>query len=452
MARVTLPAVGLAALMTSVAIPAVASAQSVAGELENRAPSSNFSRDRNVGVRERPHPEFEAQGVRLGAFMAYPRLEVAVERDDNIYATNTGEVDDTIWRVKPDISIESTWSRHRLALFAGASVNRYTDHDDENTTDWTVGGDLRLDFAGRTTVQGHVEHSDLTEPRTSSQTAAGLGPAAAEPVTYSMDDVSIGVAKEFNRLKLGAGVDFRKFDYDDVRASSPPFPPGSKIEQDDRDRTIRSVTGRADYAVSPDTALFVEVVGNNRDYDQASLVGIPGPPFIVAAERDSEGYTVLAGANFDLSNLVRGEIGVGYLSQNYDNNVFGDVDGFGFRGKVEWFPTSLTTVTFAGSRTVEDSGVAGAAAFLFTDFSAQVDHELLRNVILTGQFSTTRSEYEGIDREDQRWLASVSATWLVNRRVGVNFGVSHLSQQSDGALAGVEFEDNKVGAALILQF
>ena len=445
MTRKFRPAVGMAALMTAVALPGVVHAQSVAAEISDTTAESNFARDRNVGVRERPHPEFEAQGVRFGAFMAYPRVEIAVEHDDNIFPTTPGpQEDDVIWRVKPQINVVSGWSRHQMELWAAASVNRFTDHESENTTDWRVGGHLRLDLAERTTVEAKLEHADLTEPRTSSN-AVG---AQAEPVQYTMDEASLGIAKEFNRLRLGAGVDWRKFDYDDVRRIAPP----GVIEQDDRDRLVTAVTGRADYAISPATAVFVETTWNDRAFDTPTPVPAP----ILFAERDSSGYSVLAGVNFELSNLTRGEIGVGYLDQNYDSPAFADISGFGYRAKLEWFPSQLTTVTATAARSVEDSGFIGGGGYLFTDLGVQVDHELFRNVILTGQFSWTKSEYEfqapGASREDDRSLIAVSATWLVNRRVGLNVGFSHLNQDSSGTLAGPEFDDNKVGAALVLQF
>ena len=128
---------------------------------------------------------------------------------------------------------------------------------------------------------------------------------------------------------------------------------------------------------------------------------------------------VLAGANFELSNVTRGEIGVGYLRQSYDDPAFKDIEGFGARGQVEWFPTQLTTVTFTASRVIEDSGIPGSAGYINTSLGAQIDHELLRNVILTGQLAWGDDDYDTLDREDKRLRAGVSATYLLNRGVGL---------------------------------
>jgi hypothetical protein len=48
-------------------VPAVGSAQDLA---------SNFKRDKNTSVRQRPRPDYEAIGVKTGGFTLYPRVTV----------------------------------------------------------------------------------------------------------------------------------------------------------------------------------------------------------------------------------------------------------------------------------------------------------------------------------------------------------------------------------------
>jgi hypothetical protein len=442
---------GFAALaMTSAAIPSVALAQSVGGDLSGAQAESNFARDRNVAVRERPHPEYEAAGIREGGFLVFPRIEADVEYDDNIFATPTNKTSDTIWRLKPEISAVSQWSRHSLRFSAGLATDGYSQHSSENTTDWNVAADGRLDFAGRANVSGGLSFARLTEPRTSSNQATGGAFGAgspAKPVEYDLAMGNIGWTKEFNRLKLGLRGDWSRYDYHDV-----PLVGGGILDEDLRDRTITALTARSDYAISPATAIFFEVSSNDRKF----RVTPPAPQL----KQDSSGYEVLTGVNFELGHLARGEVGVGYLRQNYKAAGNADISGAGFRGKLEWFPSQLTTVTFRSARSVEDSGVVGltglTGGYLFTDTGVSIDHELRRNIILNGAVSYTNSDYKQIDRTDNRLLWTVSATYLMNRRVGINAGFSSLHQDSHGTaplfLLGNKFTDNKLGASLILQF
>ncbi|MCK5908823.1 MAG: outer membrane beta-barrel protein, partial [Caulobacter sp.] len=52
---------------------------------------SNFKRDKNVSVRQRPRPDYEAAGQKAGGFTLYPRVTADVERNDNIYAVAAGK-------------------------------------------------------------------------------------------------------------------------------------------------------------------------------------------------------------------------------------------------------------------------------------------------------------------------------------------------------------------------
>ena len=122
------------------------------------------------------------------------------------------------------------------------------------------------------------------------------------------------------------------------------------------------------------------------------------------------------------------------------------------RASLEWFPTQLTTVTFTGARTIEDSAIIGSGGYVSTNLAVQVDHELQRNVILSGQVTYGNDDYDGIDRTDKRFGAQASATYLINRHLGASLAVSHYEQNSDGADSGVNFDLNKLMVSLVTQF
>jgi hypothetical protein len=392
---------------------------------------SNFRRDRNVSVRERPRPDFEALGAKVGGFTLYPRVTASVEANDNIYATRTNERDDVIWRVKPEAALRSDWSRHALNAFASATVNRYSDFDNENTEEYTIGANGRVDIVRGSNISGALQYQKLTEPRTSPDTPA----AAAKPVEYSLVTGNITGIKEFNRLRLTGRLIDKDYNFDDTTSVA-----GGVLEQDTRDRNEVYYGAKAEFAASPDTALFVSLLGNKKDYDLA------------IARRDSDGYTATIGANFELSQLVRGELEVGYMKQSYDFAGFGDIDGLNAKGQVEWFPTQLTTVTFDGSRSIEEAVAIGSQGYISNNVGVAVDHELLRNVLLSGRANYGKDDYQSVDREDKRTGASASATYLLNRRVGVVLMYTYLKQKSAGTAAGASFDDNKLSASVALQF
>ena len=421
-----------------VAVPnGAAQAQSARGSLASASSASGdlFARDRSVAVLERPHPEYEAVGLPFGTFTAFPRLQIDGEYSDNIYAVSTGAVDDFIVRIKPEISIESGWSRHFFGAYARGSLSRYNDYSSENADEWGVGANGQIDFTRAANITLGVDYASLVEPRSSSNAPT----TTVKPVEYDTAQAFLAGTRVSGRLKLSARGDVRSFDYKDGVTAG-----GFVVDQDNRDRTVSSLTGRVDYAVSPATAWFVSASGNKRAYDVASTP--------TSAARDSSGYEILAGANFELGAVVRGEVAAGYISQQFDDAAYGTIDGFGARGRLEWFPTQLTTVTATASRTVEDSGIQGSGGYLSSAVGVSVDHELLRNVIVSGQVSYVQDAYDGIDRDDDLLAARASATYLANRRLGVTLAASHTERSSSGADSGVEFTDNRLSVSLVSQF
>lgn len=395
---------------------------------------SNFKRDKNTSVRQRPRPDYEAIGIKTGGFTLYPRVTVEAVHDDNIYATATDEESDVIWRVKPEVAVRSNWSRHSLGAFASASINRYSDFDTEDSEEYTLGANGRLDVERGSYLAGSLQYQELVEPRTSPQSPS----AALAPVEYTLLSGNLTGVKEFNRLRVTGRLDTKTFDYAD--AANRIGGVIGVIDQDVRDRDEFYYGGKAEYAVSPDTAVFASFTGNTKEYD------------VAAAGRDSDGYVATVGANFDLSQSVRGELEAGYMSQSYDNAVYDDIDGFSAKGRVEWFPTELTTLNVAGSRTIEESVAFGSQGYVSNNASIGIDHELLRNVLLAANASYGKDSYESIDRDDKRTGFNASAAYLLNRNVGLFLTYGYLKQESSGAASGASFKDNKIAASVALQF
>lgn len=408
-----------------------------AGQLDQTggAAVDNFSRNRNTAVTQRVRPDYEALGVRAGAFLVFPRLELSAETRSNIYATGAGEVDDTLLHVRPELVVESGWSRHFLSAYARGSINRYRDHEDEDTEDFGIGTTGRIDVTRQANIGFGADYLHAFEPRT----APSAPRNAAAPTELDSVQTYLSASRSSGHVKLTGRADWRAFDYADGRDGL-----GAEIDQDNRDRNVASLSGRADFAISPDTAVFFQATGNTRTYDAASTAAAPN--------RDSSGSEFLFGANFELSAVMRGEIAAGYLQQGFDEAAFDDVEGLGARARLEWFPSELTTVNLAAGRTVEDAPISGVGAFVSSSASIGLDHELLRNLILNARLTWSRDEYEGVDREDARLGANIGGAYLINRSLGVTASVSSLDSESRGAARDQDFRVNTLAVALVAQF
>jgi len=400
----------------------------------------DFDRGQNVSVLQRPRPDYEAMGLHLGGFMVYPTMGVAATYDDNIYALPSnvaiplglkGPRSDEIFTLSPQINFKSTWSRDSVAGYVRLSQDIYDQHPNEDATQYGAGLNGQVDLGTSTTITAGADYGHYVVPRSSATYGVTL-----KRLEFDFTALNAELAHEFNRVRLAVRYDHQNYDYQNAESAAT----GATVVEDYFNHTVDAGTGKAEYAISPDTAAFVEAVYNSRDYSH-NLFG----------DQSSHGYDVGGGLNFDVSHLIRGEVELGYLDQTYAGK-FGDIAGLSTRTKVQWFPTELTTATLTVLRTVNDSLIFNSAGFLSTNATVQVDHELLRNVILSGNVLTGEDQYKGISRTDSRWGAGLTANWLLNRHVGLTAGYAYTDLNSTGANRGGSFKDNRVSISSQLQF
>lgn len=394
----------------------------------------NFARDRNIAVTQRGRPELEALGLRLGSLMAYPRVQLDLGHDSNILASEIDERSDTFFRVSPRVDVESDWTRHALSASARAALTRYAEFGEENNETWTVAADGRLDVRRFTQITGGAEYGRLVEARTSSNSPQSI----AEPIDYDLAAVYVGGSHTVNRLRGTARFEVRDFDYQDGRTIS-----GSLVEQDDRDQTTYEATGRVDYAISPATALYGRVIVNERSYDTSSAL---------TPLRDSSGFNAIVGANFELSTLVRGEVGVGYLEQDFEDPSFGAFSGLSANARLEYFATPLLTLGLTADRSVGDSGVVGSAAFLLTTVQVSADYELRRNILVNTRVGYSQEEFDSFDRTNDRWFGGARATYLMNRRIGLTASYDYESRDSSGLSPINDFDAHRFLLSVVAQY
>lgn len=409
----------------------------IAGEARaQRTPvetEGNFSRNRNVSVTEREKPGYDPLGIRLGSFLAYPQLLLASEYDSNVFAAERDRRDDLILQIEPQVRIESQWSRNAIGAYARVGRRQFLSHSRESSTDWQTGAQGNLQ-AGRTRLRAGADYGRFTEPRTATNTSR----TAQRRVRFNELGGFLEAVREVNRLRLHGRAEMRAYDFRNARTAL-----GGIDLEDNRDRNVLTFTGRTDYALTPATAVYVSGSYNRRNYDLA--------PSAVTVNRDSRGYELAGGLDLDLSALIRGQVQAGYFRQSYKSPLLGRTTGLSALGRIEWFPTQLTTVTVTGARSIEDSGLEETPVFIATSVGVRADHELLRNLILNvgGEFVGDR--YRGADRRDRRIVASAGAEYRMNRTIGLRAQYSYLDQNSRGTQRERRFEVQRMLISLVLR-
>lgn len=363
-------------------------------------------------VTSRNRPELAPPGVRAGVFRLEPTAEVGYVRHDNVFATDTGEEEDTIFLLHPELRLESGWSRHSLVLGGEGTVARYQDFDDEDYEDWRIHGDGRLDLAaGEITLR--LSHDDLHEARTSPDDVGGI-----EPTTFTLDTVAIAWVHRPGRLSFRPDIRVTRIDFDATPAAS------GQVDNSDRDRDVQSAGLRIAYALADTYGVFVEGRTTAVDYDRR--IDFEG------FERSSDARDLVVGTTLDLGGKTFGELYAGYRHWSYDDPRFRSIDGATFGIDLTWNPSGLTTLVASGGRTVESTTIVGAAGIERTAFGLTVDHELLRNLILSARLATATEDFAGIDRSDDLQEAGFRASYLLNRRLYLHAGIEHEQRDTSG--------------------
>jgi hypothetical protein len=165
-------------------------------------------------------------------------------------------------------------------------------------------------------------------------------------------------------------------------------------------------------------------------------------------KRDSRGFDALAGVSLDISGLLFGDIFGGYRKRLFDDSRFDTVQGGAFGAALTWIPTQLTTLVLTVNNEVVESVSNQSSSFTSTGVGLDVDHELLRNLILSAGAAFRFDDYEGIDLEESNITARVSADYLMNRYVRLRAQYRHRFRNSNET--GRDYSQNSAMLVLTL--
>jgi hypothetical protein len=104
-----------------------------------------FARDANVGVLDRPHPDYAPLGIQLGGFELEPTLAISNEYNDNILAVDTNKTSDDIFHIAPAVALVSNWSTNQLTVYGKGNFSQYVSDTSQDTQSGIIGTAGRLD-------------------------------------------------------------------------------------------------------------------------------------------------------------------------------------------------------------------------------------------------------------------------------------------------------------------
>jgi len=364
-------------------------------------------------VANRSRPDYDALGLRQGSFIIHPSLAVAGVYDSNIFATSSAAVSDFYADLAPSIAINSDWNRHAIGASFSEESKLYASHSSENVNNFNANAGGRYDIENQIYVVGAGAYTLTHEDRSSPNAAFGVN-----PTEYKQSIGYLGFVHQPGRLGFRVDGTLVSYDYNNTTNGAT----GATINQQFRDRIEYTIAPRISYEIIPGYRAFLRFVGNDRQYNAID----PG----VGVKRNSHGWEVDAGTAVEITRLITGEIYVGYLEQDYQSPVLKSPQGVAFGGNLIWNITPLWSIKASASQSVAETDLAPASSSTESNLSVSVEHELLRNVILSGNAGYIHDSYNGVSRTDDTFLVGASAKYLLNRNLRLSADLTYSSRSS----------------------
>jgi hypothetical protein len=372
-------------------------------------------------------------GVRFGNINFFPVIGESVGYDSNPNRIDRPLAKGSfVSQTEGELRIQSDWSRHELTGSLRAAYNEYPSVPDASRPEGAGKLGLRLDVSRDTIVDAEAHYQLDTERPGSPE----LGVSVRERPIVNTEGGSVAVTQRFNRFSATLRGTIDRTDYQDVILSN-----GSILDQGDRAFTQYGGRLRLAYEFSPSFTPFVEGLGDTRIYDRK----VNNDGF----RRSSDGIGARAGAAFELTRLIKGEISAGAIQRRYDDPRLRNLTSPLVEAAVSWAVTPLTTVRLTGLMTVDETTVPGATGIIGSRATLEVAHDLRRNLTITPAFTYFENDYQGVPITEHGYNASIKLDYRLTRQIALR--ASYIYEQLKSSVPGSDYKANVFLVGMRLQ-
>lgn len=354
----------------------------------------------------------DGDGVRLGSFVLLPELAISETYNDNIFATETGEIDDFLTTISPSVALNSDWDDHLFNVWGLADIVRYGDNDAEDHEHYSLGADGRYDISGDTNLFGGGAYTRDIEDRDSPDDVNG-----SEPTELTVQNAYAGGFHRFGAPAVRLGGTATVYDFDDTPAAA------GTINNDDRDRNVYTGGIWAGYQAPDAPEFWVQYALDIRDYDQQR------DDFGFA--RSSDGYRALAGINVEIGTDIEGTAYIGYMKQDYDDGRLSDIGTGTYGGSIDWSITPATRASGYVDRVIGETTLINASGSIDTTYGLAASQQITEDLRADTGFAFTTSEYQGVSRDDNYVSVNVGMSYSLTEAFSLDAEYRHDIRETD---------------------
>src|SRR5579872_4946533 len=187
----------------------------------------------------RPRPDYDPLGVRVGSFLVFPSIAASGTYDSNVFATSSGAQSDFFFSERPALSVKSDWNQHAVSINLNGDFHQYTKLSSENVNNGEAELVGRYDISVGEYFLIDALYELTHEDRTSPDAAFGKN-----PTEYHVSAVDLGYVRQPGRLGFRLDSTITSYDYNNTTSSS-----GATIVQDFRDRIEFVIAPKLTYEI-----------------------------------------------------------------------------------------------------------------------------------------------------------------------------------------------------------
>ncbi|MGV8939743.1 MAG: outer membrane beta-barrel protein [Allorhizobium sp.] len=343
-------------------------------------------------------PDSGAPGVRLGTLLLRPSISERIVSESTKSGTQTDRRTYSETGLKGTLTTD--WSRHELKVTGEGRWQKNISGTAETEPTANIAADLRLDLADQTVA--HVTAGyDFGRESTSDPNAIN---GAAVQSGIDQYTAGLSVEHDFGLLRGTAGLDATRYNYSDATLSD-----GTQISLTDRNRTSLALRTRLGYELSPALIPFIELSAGRIAYDEKTDK--------LGYARSADTYGAKAGIAADFGDKFKGELGLGYKQQRYEDQRLAALEAWGVDGNIGWSPERGTDLNLGFTTTLEPSTTAGLSGTVAYGLTADLTRQLSDNLVGSLKNSATWRRYpsENSASDNVRYESTVGLAVDINR-------------------------------------
>ncbi len=352
-------------------------------------------------------------GVLVGPLRLHPFVGAAQMYTDNVFRTNTSRKGDFVTTLGPGIQAQLPFGGfHSFLIDYRTNIQYYQRTSSNDVQDQTASGRFKFDFPGGLKLDLQGEHKLGHDPR-----GSAVDNQAVEVNKWATNSFT-GQA-EYVGAQSSVRLNAQTMRWNMLNNNQGIF----------RDVLINNVGMTFSGNATGKTSVLANVGVIQSIYDQNKNL-------------DSDMYQINGGATWNPSELISGQILVGYQHLKYTraqviqpgpvlSQFTREKDSYGnffFMGNLNWKPTSLLTISLQPYRTIQQIVVFGSLFYVTTGVNLGASHTLTDSTTLTlnlgveqDKFTGASSTTTGFDRTDLIKNVAVGVKYRAVKWLGLGF-------------------------------